>query len=141
MAEMIFRKAVAGRDDYAVESAGVAASKGAVCSRETREIVEGLGAWAEGFRSQRVSEKVLAGATHVFAMTRGHLEVLEEDFPQFSDKYFLVCEFVEVAGRGYGADVPDPIGMGKRAYEDVARVLERAIPAMIEYMDQTVGRG
>ena len=141
MAEMIFRKAVAGRDDYAVESAGVAASKGAVCSRETREIVEGLGAWVEGFRSQRVSEKVLADATHVFAMTRGHLEVLEEDFPQFSDKYFLVCEFVEVAGRGYGADVPDPIGMGKRAYEDVARVLERAIPAMIEYMDQTVGRG
>ena len=141
MAEMIFRKAVAGRDDYAVESAGVAASKGAVCSRETREIVEGLGAWVEGFRSQRVSEKVLADATHVFAMTRGHLEVLEEDFPQFSDKYFLVCEFVEVAGRGYGADVPDPIGMGKRAYEDVARVLERAIPAMIEYMDQTAGRG
>jgi hypothetical protein len=33
--------------------------------------------------------------------------------------------------------VPDPIGMGRRAYEEVAGVLELAIPSIIAYIDQT----
>jgi protein-tyrosine phosphatase/ribose 5-phosphate isomerase B len=65
------------------------------------------------------------------------MDVLEEGYPQFSDKYYLACEFVEVPGAGIGADVPDPIGMGKKAYEDVAEVLGLAIPAIIAYIDQT----
>ena len=38
MAEALFRKAVSGRTDYSVKSAGVAASKGAACSKETADI-------------------------------------------------------------------------------------------------------
>lgn len=84
-----------------------------------------------------MTEELLAEATHVFTMTRGHLGLLEEHFPEFSDKYYLACEFADIDGRGLGADVPDPIGMGKRAYEDVARVMGEAIPAIISYIDQT----
>jgi protein-tyrosine-phosphatase len=137
MAEAIFRKAVTGRVDYSVQSAGVAASKGTPCSRETKEIVTLLGAPLEGFTSSPVSAKLLEEATHVFTMTEGHLNVLESRFPEFSDKYYLACEFADVAGRGLGDDVPDPIGMGRKAYEDVAKVLNKAIPAIISYIDQT----
>lgn len=141
MAEALFRKAVEGRDDYSVKSAGVAATKGSSPSRETAELCTALNAPLEGFRSQRVSAKLLGEATHVFTMTRGHMNVLEDHFPEFSDKYYLVCEFVEVPGGGLGADVPDPIGMGKRAYDDVAKVLDLAIPAIIEYIDRTTPKG
>lgn len=137
MAEALFRKAVAGRDDYDVKSAGVAASNGSPCSRDTRNICDALKAPLEAFRSQPVSAKLLENATHVFTMTRGHLHALEERFPEFSDKYYLTCEFVDVPGSGLGADVPDPIGMGKKAYENVAEVLGLAIPSIIAYIDQT----
>jgi len=141
MAEALFRKAVAGRVDYSVKSAGVAASKGTPCSRETKAIVTLLDAPLDGFSSSPVSEQLLKEATHVFTMTRGHLAALEDHFPEFSDKYYLTCEFVDIAGKGLGADVPDPIGMGKKAYQDVARVLDEAIPSIISYIDQTTPKG
>ena len=140
MAEALFRKAVEGRDDYSVKSAGVAASKGSQCSRDTKQICDALKAPLDCFRSQPVSAKLLEEATHVFAMTRGHMHVLEDHFPEFSDRYYLTCEFADIPGAGLGADVPDPIGMGKKAYEDVAMVLGLAIPAIIAYIDQTTPR-
>ena len=137
MAEALFLKAVAGRNDYSVKSAGVAASRGAPCSHETGEICSLLGAPLEDFRSQPVSSQLIEEATHVFTMTANHRAVLEEYFPEFSDKYFLVCEFVDLPGKGIGADVPDPIGMGKQAYQDVAKAMELAIPTIVSYIDQT----
>ncbi len=137
MAEALFRKAVSLRSDYSVKSAGVAASKGASCSRETAQICKELDTPLNGFKSQPVSAKLLEEATHVFAMTHSHLAALESRFPEYADKYYLVCEFVEFPGIGYGADVPDPIGMGRKAYQEVAEVLEMAIPTIIAYIDQT----
>lgn len=137
MAEAFLRKAVEGREEYSVKSAGVAASKGGSCSRETAQVCKEAGATLPGFTSQPVSEKLLSEATHVFAMTQGHLAALEGRFPEYADKYYLVCEFVDIPGIGIGADVPDPIGMGKAAYQEVAEVLNLAIPAIIAYIDQT----
>jgi protein-tyrosine-phosphatase len=137
MAEAMFRKALEGRGDYSVKSAGVAASKGSPCSRETKAVCDKIKAPLDGFASQPVSAALLEEATHVFAMTGGHLAVLEDRFPEHSGKFYLVCEFIDLPGRGIGADVPDPIGMGKRAYEEVAKVLDQAIPAIIGYIDGT----
>lgn len=140
MAEAIFRKAVEGRGDYSVKSAGVAASGGTPCSRDTKAVCDRMGAPLDGFASQPVSSALLEEATHVFTMTAGHLAVLEDLFPEFSEKYYLACEFVDLPRIGIGADVPDPIGMGKKAYEDVAKVLGQAIPAIIAYIDGTASK-
>ncbi len=137
MAEGLFRKAIAGRCDFAVSSAGVAAAKGAPASEETRNILRKRGASLEGFGSRPVTASVLNAATHVFAMTEGHLAVLEARFPEQSDKFFLVREFSGISDKRQGIDVPDPIGMGAAAYEEVAKVLDVAIPAIIAYVDST----
>ena len=137
MAEGLFRKAVLPRGDYRVSSAGVAASHGDVASRETAAILRKQGAALEDFVSRPVTAAILEEATHVFAMTQGHLEVLESRFPEHAGKYYLVCEFAAVPGHGLGMDVPDPIGMGRAAYEEVAMVLGHAIPGIIAYIDQT----
>ena len=55
---------------------------------------------------------MLNAATHVFAMTEGHLAVLESRFPADADKFFLVREFSGISDKRQGIDVPDPIGMG-----------------------------
>lgn len=140
MAEALFRKAVADRTDFEVSSAGVAASRGTPASRETLAILKKRGTSLDGFGSRRVSKEVLKKATHVFAMTRGHLQALESMFPEYSDKFYLTCEFVDLPGEGIGADVPDPIGMGSRAYEEVAKVFDLAIPKIIAYIDSTTKR-
>lgn len=137
MAEGLFRQAVAGREDFRVSSAGVAASKGAPCNPETAALLKKRGASLGDFSSRPVSEAMLAAATHVFAMTLGHLQTLEARFPQHADKFYLVCEFAETARSGLGTDVADPIGLGRRAYEEVAETFDVAVPTIIAYIDQT----
>jgi protein-tyrosine-phosphatase len=140
MAEGLLCKAVAGRHDFSVSSAGVAASKGAPVSRETLKALSKRGAKLENFRSRPVSDEILEAATHVFAMTEGHLSALENCFPRHSEKFFLVREFSGIADRREGIDVPDPIGMGPAAYEEVAGLLETAIPSIIAYVDSVGGK-
>ncbi|MCU0795854.1 MAG: hypothetical protein MUF31_07955 [Akkermansiaceae bacterium] len=140
MAEALFRKAVEGRGDYEVASAGVAAYPGTPISRESAAILKSRGLDASAFRSQPVEPELLERATHVFAMTEGHLSALLSMFPEYEDKFFLMCEFVDLPGRGVGADVPDPIGMGARAYQEVAKTFDAAIPSLVQFIDQTTGR-
>jgi protein-tyrosine-phosphatase len=140
MAEGLLRKALAGRADFSVGSAGVAASKGSSASPETLTVLKKRGAPLEGFKSRPVSDAIINAATHVFAMTEGHLAVLEARFPQYADKFFLVREFSGISDKRQGIDVPDPIGMGLPAYEEVAKVFDAAIPAIIAYLDSGAGK-
>ena len=137
MAEGLFRKAIAGRDDLTTSSAGVAASKGSPASNETLKVLKKRDAKLTNFSSRQVTEKILAEASHVFAMTEGHLAALENRFPSHADKFFLIREFSGITDKSQGLDVPDPIGMGPAAYEEVAKVLETAIPSIIAYISTT----
>jgi protein-tyrosine-phosphatase len=138
LAEGLFRKAVADRADYTVSSAGTSAYPGDSPAKETLAALRRRGVELDGFASRLVSKEIIAEATHVFAMTRGHLAQLESRFPEFTDKFYLTCEFADIEGEGIGMDVPDPIGQGKRAYEYTAGVLEQAIPSIVAYIDGTV---
>jgi len=137
LAEGLFRKAVNRRGDYQVSSAGMSASPGASAGRDTLAVLKKRGVRLEDFASRPVTAAVLEEATHVFAMTRSHLSALESRFPQHAGKFYLVCEFADIPGKGVGIEVPDPIGMGRAAYEEVADILDRAIPAIIAFIDQT----
>jgi protein-tyrosine phosphatase/ribose 5-phosphate isomerase B len=120
-----------------VGSAGVAAMNGGPASHDTLAVLAKRGVGLDGFRSRPVSGELVAEATHVFAMTAGHLATLERMFPEHAGKLYLVCEFAEIPGRGVGCDVPDPIGQGRRAYEEVAAVFDVALPAIVAFIDQT----
>ena len=61
-------------------------------------------------QAEKATDEILEAATHVFAMTEGHLAALEAFFPQHSDKLFLVREFSGITDKRQGTDVPDPIG-------------------------------
>ncbi len=135
MAEGLCRVATAGRSDLTVSSAGVAAAKGQPASSETQRLVNQRGGSLDGFKSRPVSDAILMAATHVFAMTEGHLAALEARFPQHSEKFFLLREFAGVPDARATPDVPDPIGMGTKAYEEVAEILDAAMPSIIAYVD------
>lgn len=127
MAEGMFRSALENGENVVVlGSAGVAASSGAAESPDTREVLRERGIALDGFQSRMVDEEMMREATHVFCMTRSHLDMLRMLYPEFQDRYYLMCDFVEIDGR-VGRDVPDPIGMGRMAYEEVAECFAEAI--------------
>jgi protein-tyrosine-phosphatase len=130
MAEGLFRKALGDRDDICVSSAGLAAAPGASASRETLDVLRRREVELEGFASRPVSEALLREATHVFAMTEGHLAMLQLRFPDHAAKCHLVRTATDAE-----ADIPDPIGMGRKAYEEVADILEREIPKILEQLN------
>lgn len=133
MAEGLFRKVAEGKG-YEVSSAGVAAMEGSPASRETVQIVQERGGDLTGFGSRMVDEEKLKEATHVFCMTRGHLDWLQEVYPEFEEKYYLATEFVELDGK-VGRDVADPIGGGKAVYDKVAEELEAAIGGIMGFLE------
>lgn len=134
MAEGIFRKAAEGTG-YDVSSAGVAARPGSAASRETLDVLKDQNIHLDGFQSRIVDEEMLEGVEAVFCMTEGHLEMLEMMYPEEEKKFHLACDFCEVDGK-VGADVPDPIGMGRPAYDSTAKVLEEAVVGIIGFLDE-----
>lgn len=138
MAEGLFRGAV-GANGATVSSAGVSAYGGGTASPETLDILEERGLHLDGFRSRMVNEQMIREATHVFCMTRGHLATLQSLYPEDGDKFYLVCDFVPVEG-GTDCDVPDPIGGGRRAYEEVAVCLDAAIAGIQGFLQAEQSR-
>lgn len=134
MAEGIFRQAAEGTD-YEVSSAGVAAMPGSSASRETIDVLKDQNISLNDFRSRMVDGEMLKEAEAVFCMTEGHLEMLEMMYPEEEEKFHLACDFCEVNGK-VGADVPDPIGMGRPAYDTTSKVLEEAVVGIIGFLDE-----
>ena len=135
MAEGLFRKIVQGRQNVRVASAGVGAVNGQPPSPPAVQALRQLGIDISNYRSQPVTESLLANSTHIFAMTRMHLDAILLLYPQASGKTFLVCEFNEDFSRGI-PDIPDPIGQGLDAYIRCREVLKKALPGILTFIDQ-----
>jgi protein-tyrosine-phosphatase len=134
MAEGLLKSALKGSADHLVASAGVAAMSGQPASQETLDILLEKKAELKGFRSQEVSESLLEKADLVIAMTSSHADVVRHYFPEYSDKVHLLCDYIDPEEGLAGADIPDPIGMGRAAYEEVAEVMVLAMPGIIQSM-------
>lgn len=123
MAALLARRALSERlevDDarlyefgFEVDSAGVAAGYDAPISehaaRVLAELSPSLGAAARAHRAQPAIAEPLARADRVYALTRGHLEVLRSMLPPDRARQ---AELLDPDG----GDVPDPIGSNLSEY-------------------------
>jgi glycine hydroxymethyltransferase len=135
MAEGLFRRLLGGRKDIRVVSAGVSAMRGQPASLHTVEVLRRMGIDLSQFRSQPLTDDIVAQATWIFAMTRSHLDTIHLLFPEAADKAFLVCELdPEIAAKTL--DIPDPIGLGLDAYERTRDILNRALPSVLQFINQ-----
>lgn len=138
MAEALLRKALGGRNDIKICSAGVGAMPGQPASRETRDILSSKKAPLDAFHSRQVDDSLLADADLIIAMTESHAALVRQFFPDCAESVNVLGDFID-DGEFAGLDVPDPIGMGRKAYEEVAKVLELAIPRIIKKLDELPG--
>jgi protein-tyrosine-phosphatase len=69
--------------------------------------------------SQNVSNVDLNDFDLILTMERGHKEALLAEFPEFSDRIFMLSEMINST-----FDVADPIGGGVSDYNKTARFLD-----------------
>ncbi len=136
MAEAIFRDLVRGRTDYEVRSAGTGAYPGDAASRHTADILTEMGVDASHHRSRPLTKDMLEAATHVFALSLGHMQSIEKKFPAATDKTYLISEFTPDDDLR-DQDVSDPYGAGRAAYEEVRETLQKLLPSVLAYIEQT----
>ncbi len=134
MAEGLFLEATQDRYDLEVASAGVGAVYGQPPSRDAVDVLRPLRIDLSGHRSQPLTEELADWATHIFVMTRGHLETIQLLLPEAADKTYLVCEFDDELRRR-SLDVPDPIGLGPRVYAECRDTLRKALPSILHFLD------
>jgi ribose 5-phosphate isomerase B len=133
MAEGLFREVTKHRRDITVGSAGVAANYGQPPSASAVEALRQVGIDIAGIRSRPVTEELVNDSTHIFAMTRGHLDAILTFFPEAADKARLVTEFEPKLV--HTIDVSDPIGLGLAAYEHTRDILIAAAPSLLQFID------
>jgi protein-tyrosine-phosphatase len=99
---------------FVVSSAGVMAYPGEAASEGAVIAAAELGAELGTHRSRPVAPELLATATHVVAMTRGHLAVLAVRFPNVGPPAVVLADH---------QDIPDPIGGELDEYRACARAI------------------
>jgi RpiB/LacA/LacB family sugar-phosphate isomerase len=137
MAEGLFRAAIKGRTDLEVSSAGVSTHDGAPPSEHAVEACGQIGVDISGQESAQLTEEAVAWASHIFVMTRGHLETIRLFFPEAEGKLRLIGDFLPTRNGG-SPDVPDPIGMGLPAYIQCRDTLRSALPNLLKYIDESM---
>jgi glycine hydroxymethyltransferase len=100
------------------------------------EVCRKRGVAIDEFRSQPLTATLVDRATHIFAMTGAHLETIHLLFPESAEKTFLLREFEE-PGATLWCDLPDPIGMGYDVYHDCADAIEKALPSVLAFVEET----
>lgn len=136
MAEGMFRRMVADERDWEISSAGVATGGGHRPSEHTLGVLKEAGIDLSKNLSQPLSSDLIARASHIFTMSAGHLYAVETMFPEAAEKAFLVTEFC-ANDTIRGADVPDPIGGGRLAYNETRDLLRESLPSVLEFVRQT----
>jgi protein-tyrosine phosphatase len=136
LAEALFRDLVRDRPDYEVASAGLGAVAGAPASKHSVDLARTRGLDLSRHSSRPLTRMMVERATHIFGMSGSHLLGLEDDFPGASDKAYLVSEFC-ADDRLRGMDVADPFGMPHSAYLEVLEQLDKMLPSVLAYIEQT----
>ncbi len=134
MAEGLFRRMVEKRGDVRVVSAGLHAADGQPASEHTLDAMDAEGIDLSRFRSQGLTDELVARADLIFAMTRGHLDALHTFFPEAANKAFLVRES-DPGADAYDLDVPDPIGQSRSVYFRCRDVLKKALTTLLPLLD------
>jgi len=130
-------------NDFEVDSAGLNAMHGRPPSQFSIDVLREEGIDIQKQNSQQLNQKLVDAASHIFAMTIGHKEAIEAQYPSAREKTFLVREFVSGAPPEDALDglldVPDPIGLGRDAYETTRDLIKDAMPSLLNFVLETSG--
>ncbi len=112
-----------------VESAGVAAGRGAPATTEAHHAMREMGLNLTEHSSQPLTEQLVRNADVVLAMTRAHREAIVTHWPDSAERVHLL--------RHDGNDVADPIGGSRDVYLDCAKQIDTELAAWAQEIELT----
>ena len=135
MAEALFRRAVHGRGDVRVVSAGLGAVDGQPPTTHSVQAMRELGVDISAQRSRMLKTELVRQADIILGMTHGHVDTIALLYPPAAEKTFLLREFDETL-EPYEKDIGDPIGSGYEVYVDCRDQIEQGIASLLKFMEQ-----
>lgn len=125
MGEALLQRALdarMGAGTFLVTSAGIGADDGHPPSQGTVRAMEVRGIDVRGTRSTHLRQSIADGAWRVYCMEEYQASFVRSMLPAEAQKVMLLG----------GEEVPDPLGSGQQAYENVARQIERLLPGVVQ---------
>jgi RpiB/LacA/LacB family sugar-phosphate isomerase len=135
MAEGLFRRAVQGRGNYRVFSAGLGAIDGQPASTHAVQALKELGVDISGQRSRYLTAAMVEQADYIFGMTHSHVDTVGLLYPQAADKTFLLREFDDTLD-AFEKDISDPIGGSYARYVLCRDQIEQGIASLLNFIEQ-----
>jgi RpiB/LacA/LacB family sugar-phosphate isomerase len=140
MAEGIFRRAVVGRGEFRVLSAGLGAVEGQPPSAHAIQAVKELGIDITQLRSHMLTPEMVQQADYILGMTHSHVDTVTLLYPQAAEKIFLLREFDETLD-AFEKDISDPIGGSYEVYLNCRDQIEQGIASLLRFIEQGEGAG
>lgn len=125
MGEVLLQRALderAGEGAFLVTSAGIGADDGRPPSQGTIRAMAARGIDVRSLRSTMLRPQAVRDAWRVYCMEVYQVDHVRGFVPLDPDRVMLMD----------GEEVPDPLGSGQEAYEEVARQIERLLPPVVE---------
>ncbi|MGN6512516.1 MAG: low molecular weight protein-tyrosine-phosphatase [Lysobacteraceae bacterium] len=124
MAEVLLRERLRGRG-VVVESAGLAALAGRPVDPDAAAVLAARGLAADAHVARKLTPEMIAAADLVLAMDPRQLSAVRAIAPQARGKTFLLGKWIDEA------DVPDPYGKPREAFEQAFALIERAVDGWV----------
>jgi glycine hydroxymethyltransferase len=135
MAEALFRRAVAGRGEFRVVSAGLGAMDGQPPTSHSVRAMHELGVDISAQRSRMLTTELVRSADLILGMTHSHVDTIALLYPPAAEKTFLLREFDETL-ETYEKDISDPIGSSYPIYVECRDQIEQGIVTLLKFMEQ-----
>jgi RpiB/LacA/LacB family sugar-phosphate isomerase len=135
MAEALFRRAVRGRGEFSVFSAGIGAIDGQPPTPHSVTAMKEIGIDISDQRSRALTADLVRQADFIFGMTHGHVDTIALLYPPAAEKTFLLREFDETL-EPFEKDIADPIGSSYEIYAHCREQIEQGIASLFKFMEQ-----
>jgi len=134
MAEALFRRAVNGRGEFRVLSAGLGAMDGQPPTPHSVRAMRELGVDIAAQRSRMLTAELVRSADLILGMTHSHVDTVALLYPAAAEKTFLLREFDETL-ETYEKDISDPIGSSYPVYVECRDQIEQGIVTLLKFME------
>ena len=121
-----------GHKGFYADSAGLLALPGNSVTFLAQKVAVEHGVELTGHRAKRLSQKLVDWSELILVMEKSHKDELLADFPEATDKTFLIRRFARFGSRNRG--IADPYGLQYDAYRFCYLDVEDAVLGLMDYL-------
>jgi len=121
-----------GYKGFYADSAGLLALPGNSATFLAKKVAVEHGVDLVGHKAKRLSQKLVDRSELILVMEKSHKDELLVDFPETTDKTFLMRRFARYGSRSRG--IADPYGLQYDAYRFCYVDIEDAVLGLVDYL-------